>query len=176
MKVSIAPVIKGAVKLSLNGSGKLSIIIAMVAPTSALNGLMKNAAARKAKKKPLNVPSKVFALLKGKMCLPNTLPKIEAVLSPTANTAIAALLAGAGKTSRVSPIPRAKNMGETANVSSSPFLAAQCVIKETIGKLFPLILAHSDKTYKRVTVKMSMATMRKTSRLDRIGMKNPQHE
>jgi hypothetical protein len=51
MKVSIAPVINGTTKLSLNGSGKLSITIATAAVTSAINGLMKNAAAKKAKKK-----------------------------------------------------------------------------------------------------------------------------
>jgi hypothetical protein len=56
MKVSIAPVINGIAKLSPEESGRLSITMAMAAPISALNGLMKNAAAKKAKKKPLNEP------------------------------------------------------------------------------------------------------------------------
>lgn len=107
--------INGTIKLSFNGNGRLSITMAVAAPASALNGLMKNAAAKKAKKKPISEPSRVFPLLKGSVFFPNIFPKIEAVLSPRANVAMAALLAGAGKSSRVSNMPKPKNMGAVRN-------------------------------------------------------------
>jgi hypothetical protein len=80
-----------------------------------MNGFTKNAAAEEAKAKPMSEPSSVFPLLNESVLLPNIFPKSEAVLSPSANIAIAALLAGRGKMRRVSSIPKAKNIGAGRN-------------------------------------------------------------
>ncbi len=146
MKVSPTAVTSGTTTLSLSSRGRLSNSIATTAPDSAIKGFTKMVPARKAKAKPMSEPSTVFFLLKNRLVLPKILPKIEAVLSPSANIAMAALLAGDGKSSKVSTIPRAKNTGDVAKLRSSSFLAARRVIEETIGKFFPLTLAHSDIT------------------------------
>ncbi len=80
----------------------------MAAPNIAMVGETKNKAAIKAKKKPTNVPSKVLSLLKRRGFLEILPPKSDAVLSPKANTAIAALLAGEGNNNKVNSIPVAK--------------------------------------------------------------------
>lgn len=115
MKVSKAPVTNGTARLSFIGNGRLSINMATAAPDAAVNGVTKNAAAEKAKAKPMSEPSNVFPLLKKSIFFPNIFPKIEAVLSPSANITMAALLAGRGKRSRVSSIPKAKNTGAARN-------------------------------------------------------------
>jgi hypothetical protein len=91
MKVSKPPVTNGRARLSFIGNGRLSINIATAAPDAAINGFTKNAAAEKAKTKPMSEPSSVFPLLNASVFLPNNLPKIEAVLSPSEKITIAAL-------------------------------------------------------------------------------------
>lgn len=146
MKVSPTAVTSGTTTLSLSGKGRLSKSIATTAPDSAIKGLTKMVPAKKAKAKPMSEPSRVFFLLKKRRVFPKILPKIEAVLSPSANIAMAALLTGDGKSSKVSNIPRAKNTGDVAKLLSSSFLVARRVIEETSENFFPLILAHSDMT------------------------------
>ena len=85
--------------------------IAIAAPTSATKGETKKDPASKAKKKPAIEPSKLLSLLNGNGVLPKYLPKMEAVLSPKAKIAMAALLAGAGKMTRVTNMPMAKYTG-----------------------------------------------------------------
>ena len=80
--------------------------MANAAPAAAIHGGTNKHPAKKAKTKPAREPSKVLPLLKGKR-LPSKPPNIEAALSPNANMAIAAALAGNGKISRVSRIPNA---------------------------------------------------------------------
>ena len=91
------------------------MIMATAAPINALNGDTKNTPAKKAKTSPAAEPSRVFSLLNEYVLFPNMPPKIEAALSPTANVAMAALLAGIGKSTNVSKMPRAKSMGAVAN-------------------------------------------------------------
>ena len=85
--------------------------MATAAPISAFRGDMKSSPARKARKKPAIEPSRLLSLLNGNGVLEKYLPKIEAALSPNANMAIAALLAGTGKRSNVSRMPMAKYAG-----------------------------------------------------------------
>ena len=68
MKVNKAPVTNGTAKLSFIGNGRLSINMAKAAPDAALNGVTKNAAAKKAKAKPINELCNVFPLLKKSLC------------------------------------------------------------------------------------------------------------
>ena len=96
--------------LSFTGKGKYSIIIAIAAPTAAIQGETKSDPARNAKIKPAIVPSNVLPLLNGNL-FPIRPPNIEAALSPRAKIAMAALLAGEGKTSKVKSIPKAKYNG-----------------------------------------------------------------
>ncbi len=63
--------------------------IAITAPTNANSGEMKYDPAKKAKKKPANVPSQVLPLLNGNE-VETSPPKSEAALSPRQNIAIAA--------------------------------------------------------------------------------------
>ena len=101
-------------------------------------------ATSKAKQKPMIDPSRVLPLLKGNVLLPIILPKIEAVLSPKAKIAIAALLAGAGMNDNVSNMPRAKNIGAVANSPSSACVAAERVILDNRGRLFLPSLTSSE--------------------------------
>ncbi len=99
---------RGINRLSLIGRGRYSINMATAAPTSASHGEMKTEPARKAKRKPAAEPSKLLSLLKGNGVFDRYLPKIDAVLSPNAKMAMAALLAGLGKISNVKRMPKAK--------------------------------------------------------------------
>ena len=94
--------------MSLIGWGRYSTNIATAAPASAGNGEMKTEPAKNAKKKPATEPSKLLSLLKGNGVLEKYLPKMEAVLSPNAKIAIAALLTLIGKTRSVNRMPNAK--------------------------------------------------------------------
>ena len=85
--------------------------IAIAAPTSANTGETKKDPASKAKKKPAAEPSKLLSLLNGNGVFARYLPKMEAVLSPKAKIAMAALLAGTGKMTRVIKMPMAKYTG-----------------------------------------------------------------
>jgi len=80
----------GTVRLSLIGEGRTSISIPIKAPTRAFKGFTKIKAPIKAGRNPKTEPSTFFPLLKGKVILPNFLPKRVAELSPSASTAIAA--------------------------------------------------------------------------------------
>jgi ABC-type molybdenum transport system ATPase subunit/photorepair protein PhrA len=82
--------------------------MATAAPKRASHGETKNQPAKKANRKPAKEPSTLLSLLKGNVVREKYLPKIEAVLSPNAKIAIAALLNGAGKRTKVSRIPTAK--------------------------------------------------------------------
>ena len=115
IRVSAAPVINGVIRLSFTGSGKHSTVMAISAPIKDFKGIVKTEPAKNAERKPKTEPSKVFPLLNGSVSLPKILPKMEAVLSPSAKIAIAALLAANGKINSVSRMPRAKNMGAVAN-------------------------------------------------------------
>ncbi len=90
------------------GWGRYSMNMATAAPASAAKGEMKTEPARKAKKKPAIEPSKLLSLLNGSEVLEKYCPKIEAVLSPNAKIAMAALLTLSGKIRRVSRMPKAK--------------------------------------------------------------------
>ncbi len=102
---------KGINKLSLIGRGKHSTNMATAAPTSAGNGEMKTEPAKTAKRKPAADPSKLLSLLKGNGVLDRYLPKMEAVLSPRAKIAMAALLAEVGNSKSVKRMPKAKYTG-----------------------------------------------------------------
>ena len=115
INVNANPVIIGIVTLSFIGRGRYSTIIAIAAPINAIIGIgrggvvrgsRKTVPAKKAKINPAKEPSKVLPLLKGKR-IERIPPKIEAALSPKANIAIATLLAGIGKRTRVNAIPKA---------------------------------------------------------------------
>jgi hypothetical protein len=81
--------------------------MAIAAPAKAIHGETNKLPAKKAKIKPESDPSKVLPLLNGNR-MPIKPPKIEAVLSPNANMAIAAaVLMEKGKISKVSKIPKA---------------------------------------------------------------------
>ena len=101
--------------LSFIGKGKHSIAIAIAAPTSAYKGGRKNIPAINAKKKPAKEPPRVLPFVNGKNFVGMKLPKMDAVLSPKAKMATAALLIGAWKKSRVSRIPEAKYKGAAVN-------------------------------------------------------------
>jgi len=98
----------GITKLSFNGKGRYSKTIATAAPKAAIGGETKNNAAKKAKRKPDSVPSKVLSLLKRNGVFEILPPKTDAALSPNAKTAIAALLAGIGNNNKVNIIPNPK--------------------------------------------------------------------
>lgn len=94
--------------LSFTGKGKLSTVIATAAPINASTGDTKTDPAKKAKKNPTSEPSKVLPLLNGNGFFEREPPKSEAVLSPKANIAMAALLTGAGNSNKVVSVPMAK--------------------------------------------------------------------
>ena len=105
--------------LSFTGNGKHSIIIAIAAPINASAGEMKSKLAKKAKKNPTSEPSNVLPLLNGKGFFDKGPPKSDAVLSPKAKMAMAALLTGAGNSNKVINMPMAKYRGAAANSYSS---------------------------------------------------------
>ena len=144
MRVKNSPVAKGIIKLSFNGKGKYSKNIATAAANNAIWGETKNIAPRKAKKKPNSDPSIVLSLLKRNGFFEILPPKIDAALSPKANVAIAAELAGAGNNNKVNNIPVPKYKGAAAKSYTSEFETVFLVIKETIGKFFLFILDNSD--------------------------------
>jgi len=90
------------------GRGRYSTNMATAAPKRASHVETKNQPAKKANKKPAKEPSTLLSLFRGNVVLERYLPKIEAVLSPNAKIAIAALFTGAGKRTKVSRIPIAK--------------------------------------------------------------------
>ena len=90
------------------GRGRYSKNMATAAPKRASHGETKKQPAKKANKKPANEPSTLLSLLKGNVVRERYLPKIEAVLSPNAKIAMAALFTGAGKRTKVSRMPTAK--------------------------------------------------------------------
>ena len=81
--------------------------MAIAAPTKAKMGETKRVPAKKAKKNPASEPSQVLPLLNGREVeiIP---PKIDAVLSPKQNMAMAAPPAWEGNRSRVATMPKAK--------------------------------------------------------------------
>lgn len=97
----------GTSTLSLIGNGKASMVMAIAAPRSARGSGTKNVPARNAKRKPAMEPSQVLPLLKGRDFVDSP-PKIEAVLSPKQNIAMAAPPGLAGNIIRVISIPNAK--------------------------------------------------------------------
>src|SRR3972149_2855590 len=99
ISVRANPVHNGIMRLSLIGKGRYSTNMAIAAPASAIKGEngTKMKPARKAKKKPAAEPSKLLSLLNGNGVLEKYLPKMEAALSPKEKIAMAALFAGAGK-------------------------------------------------------------------------------
>jgi hypothetical protein len=101
--------------LSFTGNGRHSIAIATAAPINAFTGEIKNEPAKKAKKNPTSEPSNVLPLLNGKGFFEMSPPKSDAVLSPKANMAMAALLTGAGNSNKVINMPKAKYRGAAAN-------------------------------------------------------------
>lgn len=135
---------KGIRILSFIGKGRLSIIMATAAAINASVGDTKNAPAKKAKKNPTRDPAKVLPLLNGKGLLDISPPKNEAVLSPKVNMAMAALLTGVGKSSRVINMPAAKYRGAAANSYSSVGEAALRVIADITGRFFLFIRESSD--------------------------------
>ena len=90
------------------GKGKYSTVIATTAAVSANHGDTKTRPPMKARKNPVKVPSKVLARLKSNAFLERVPPAREAALSPKAKAAMAALLAGAGKSTKVKSMPKAK--------------------------------------------------------------------
>ena len=115
MSVKAKPVHKGTIMLSFIGNGRYSTVMATAAPTNAFNGDMKNEPGKRAKKNPVNEPSKVLALFKGNGLFETSPPKIDAVLSPKVKMAMAALLIGGRKSNSASRMPTAKYMGAAAN-------------------------------------------------------------
>jgi hypothetical protein len=89
------------------------------APIKANHGERKSEAAKNEKMKNAKHPSRVLAPLNGKGFFEIVPPIIEAVLSPMVKIAMAALLTGAGKTSNVTNMPKAKYIGASANWRSS---------------------------------------------------------
>ena len=118
--------------------------MATAAAINASTGDTKNAPPKKAKKKPNSEPSKVLPLLNGSGFLEINPPKTEAVLSPKVNMAMAALLTGAGKSSKVISMPAAKYRGAAANSYSSVGEAALRVIVDITGRFLLFILESSD--------------------------------
>ena len=78
----------GIVILSLIGDGMLSIIIPIAEAITALDGVVKRVAPKKANRNPKIVPSSFFDLSKGRLILPKLFPKIGAIPSPRVSTAI----------------------------------------------------------------------------------------
>ena len=113
--MSAKPVHIGMDKLSFTGKGRLSIIIATVAPIIAKAGDTKNEPAMKAKNKPTRDPSNVLPLLKNNGLLDTIPPKSDAVLSPRQNIAIAAKFTGTGNSNKATSMPIAKYKGAAAN-------------------------------------------------------------
>ena len=103
--------VRGIRRLSFTGNGRYSTNIATVAPATAVNGETNTEPAKKAKKKPAAEPSRLLSLLNGNGVLEKYRPKMEAALSPKAKIAMAALLAGAGKSTIVNKMPMAKYTG-----------------------------------------------------------------
>ena len=130
--------------LSFTGKGRLSIVIATAAPINASAGDTKNEPAKKAKKNPTSEPSKVLPLLKGNGFFEISPPKSDAVLSPKANMAMAALFTGAGKINKVMSMPAAKYKGAAANSYRSAGDTAFRVIADIMGRFFLFIRDSSD--------------------------------
>jgi len=144
VRISTRAVNSGVTRLSFSGHGRLSIVVVAAAARKAKAGVVKKSAAQKAKKKHEADPSIVFPLLKGSALCPNIPPKMDAMLSPRVNAAIATLLTGKGNKTRVRSMPNAKNMGAVANSYSSVCVAAARVTDETTGRLALSILLTSD--------------------------------
>ena len=108
------PANNGITKLSLIGVGRYSTIMPIAAPIRAINGLTNIRAPRKPKIRKAKDPSSVFEPLKGRAFFESVPPNNEAVLSPKAKIAIAALLAGIGKIIKVRSMPKPKYIGAKA--------------------------------------------------------------
>ncbi len=94
--VRASPTARGITRLSLNGVGSASAIVPVRAAIIALVGGWKMLAARSEAVNPAMVPSTVFPLEYGSLCLPSRMPVSDAVLSPIARTDMAALAVWVG--------------------------------------------------------------------------------
>lgn len=160
-------------RLSFIGKGKNSINIAKAAPISAIKGETKINPAKNAKKNPPKQPSMVLVRLNGKGFFEIVPPIIEAVLSPRANIAIAALLAGGEKRINVNRIPNAKKIGAKVNSLSSDGEAAKRVILAKRGNFFPLSLRNSEAEYDKTISIISKAMGKIPIQRANIGMNIP---